>query len=217
MINNNTHIVFDLDDTLYKEIDFVKSAYIYINSYINFRFNLDLSNNIKKCLDGEVNFFDLINSKLHPDQSFTIEKYLELYRFHYPEIGLSEDTTVFLDKIISHNIDFSIITDGRSISQKNKIKALGLDDLAKNIIISEETGFEKPHLNNFKILDRIYPNKKLIYIADNTSKDFLAPNSLNWDTICLINNGQNIHPQDFNLNIDYLPKIKVNYLTEINI
>ena len=217
MIDNNTHIVFDLDDTLYKEIEFVKSAYNYINSYIKFRYDIDLSKNIKKCLDGEVNFLDLINSKLQQDQRFPIEKYLELYRFHYPEIKLPDDTTVFLDKILSHNIDFSIITDGRSISQKNKIKALGLVDLAKNIIISEETGFEKPHLNNFKILDQIYSNKKLIYIADNTSKDFLAPNSLNWDTICLIDNGQNIHPQDFNLNIDYLPKIKVNYLTEINI
>lgn len=217
MIDNNTHIVFDLDDTLYKEVDFVKSAYIYINSYINYRFNLDLSKNIKKCLAGDVNFFDFINSKLHPDQIFPIEKYLELYRFHYPEIKLSKDASVFLEKIISHNIDFSIITDGRSISQRNKIKALGLYDLVKNIIISEETGYEKPHLNNFKILNRIYSNKKLIYIADNTSKDFLAPNSLNWDTICLINNGQNIHPQDFNLNIDYLPKIKVNYLTEISI
>ena len=217
MIDNNTHIVFDLDDTLYKEIEFVKSAYIYINSYIKFRYDIDLSKNIKKCLEGEVNFFDLITSKLQHDQRFPIEKYLELYRFHYPEIKLPDDTNVFLDKILSHNIDFSIITDGRSISQKNKIKALGLVDLAKNIIISEETGFEKPHLNNFKILDRIYSNKKLIYIGDNTSKDFLAPNSLNWDTICLIDNGQNIHPQDFNLNIDYLPKIKVNYLTEINI
>ena len=215
MINNNIHIVFDLDDTLYKEIDFIKSAYIYINNYIKFRFNLDLSNNIKKCLDDEVNFFDLINSKLHPDQSFPIEKYLELYRFHYPEINLSHDTTVFLDKIISHNIDFSIITDGRSISQKNKIKALGLDDLAKNIIISEETGFEKPHLNNFKIIDKIYPNKKLLYIADNTTKDFLAPNVLKWDTICLLDNGQNIHKQNFDLNFDYLPKTKINYLKEI--
>ena len=215
MINNNIHIVFDLDDTLYKEIDFIKSAYIYINNYIKFRFNLDLSNNIKKCLDDEVNFFDLINSKLQPDQSFPIEKYLELYRFHYPEISLSHDTTVFLDKIISHNIDFSIITDGRSISQKNKIKALGLDDLAKNIIISEETGFEKPHLNNFKIIEKIYPNKKLLYIADNTTKDFLAPNVLKWDTICLLDNGQNIHKQNFDLNFDYLPKTKINYLKEI--
>ena len=217
MINKNTHIVFDLDDTLYKEINFVKSAYIYINSYINLRFNLDLSNSIKKCLDGEVNFFDLINSKLHPDQSFPIEKYLELYRFHYPEIGLSDYTTVFLDRISSHNIDFSIITDGRSISQRNKIKALGLYDLVKNIIISEETGFEKPHLNNFKLLERIYPDKKLVYIADNTSKDFLAPNLLNWNTICLLDNGENIHRQNFDLNFEYLPKIKVNNLTDINI
>ena len=152
---------------------------------------------------------------MQPDQSFPIEKYLELYRFHYPEISLSHDTTVFLDKIISHNIDFSIITDGRSISQKNKIKALGLDDLAKNIIISEETGFEKPHLNNFKIIEKIYPNKKLLYIADNTTKDFLAPNVLKWDTICLLDNGQNIHKQNFDLNFDYLPKTKINYLKEI--
>ena len=215
MINNNTHIVFDLDDTLYKEIDFVKSAYIYINSYINYRFNLDLSNNIKKCLDGAVNFFDLINSKLHPDHNFPIEKYLELYRFHYPEIRLSDDATFFLDMILSHNIDFSIITDGRSISQRNKIKALGLNHLAQNIIISEETGHEKPHLNNFKIIEKIYPNKKLLYIADNTTKDFLAPNILKWDTICLLDNGQNIHKQNFDLNIDYLPKKKINYLKEI--
>ena len=217
MINNNSHIVFDLDDTLYKEIDFVRSAYIYINRYINFRYNVDLSNNIKTCLEDGINFFDFINSKLHKNQSLSIEKYLELYRFHYPEISLSDDTTIFLDKILRHNIDFSIITDGRSISQRNKIKALGLHHLAKNIIISEETGFEKPHSHNFQLLDRIFPNKKLIYIADNTSKDFLAPNSLNWDTICLINNGQNIHLQDFDLNIEFLPKIRVNYLTEINL
>lgn len=217
MINNNSHIVFDLDDTLYKEIDFVRSAYSNINRYINFTYNLDFSNNIKMCVEDGINFFDFINSKLPKNKSLSIDKYLELYRFHYPDISLSDDTTIFLEKIFRHNIDFSIITDGRSISQRNKIKALGLHDLAKNIIISEETGFEKPHLHNFQLLERILPDKKLIYIADNTSKDFLAPNFLNWDTICLIDNGQNIHTQDFNLDIDFLPKIKVKFLSEINI
>ena len=217
MIDNNTHIVFDLDDTLYKEIDFVKSAYNYINNYSMSRYNVDLSFYIQECIDDGINFFDLLNSKLQPDQSFPLQKYLELYRFHYPEISFSHDTTVFLDKILNHNIDFSIITDGRSISQRNKIKALGLYDLVKNIIISEETGFEKPHLNNFKLLERIYPDKKLVYIADNTSKDFLAPNLLNWNTICLLDNGENIHRQNFDLNFEYLPKIKVNNLTDINI
>jgi len=215
MINNNTHIVFDLDDTLYKEIDFVKSAYNYINNYIKSRYNIDLSLHIQECVDDGINFFDLIKSRLNQNQSFPIEKYLELYRFHYPEINLSNDTVEFLNKISNQNIDFSIITDGRSISQNNKIKVLGLSNLSKNIIISEETGYEKPHLNNFKIIERIYPNKKLLYIADNTSKDFLAPNTLKWDTICLLDNGQNIHKQNFDLNADYLPKTKINFLNEI--
>jgi putative hydrolase of the HAD superfamily len=215
MINNNTHIVFDLDDTLYKEIDFVKSAYNYINNYIKSRYNIDLSSHIQECVDDGINFFDLIKSRLNQNQSFPIEKYLELYRFHYPEINLSNDTVEFLNKISNKNIDFSIITDGRSISQNNKIKVLGLINLSKNIIISEETGYEKPHLNNFKIIERIYPDKKLLYIADNTSKDFLAPNTLKWDTICLLDNGQNIHKQNFDLNADYLPKTKINLLKEI--
>ena len=120
-----------------------------------------------------------------------------------------------MNNISERKIGFSIITDGRSISQNNKIKALGLSHLAQNIIISEETGYEKPHVNNFKIIEKIYPDKKLLYVADNTSKDFLAPNTLKWDTVCLLDNGQNIHKQNFDLQIKYLPKIKINYLKEL--
>lgn len=215
MINKNTHIVFDLDDTLYKEIDFVKSAYIYINKYIRSRFGIDFFSQIQECIDDGINFYDYIISKLHHKHNFSIEKYLELYRFHYPKLSLSTDTSEFLNNISDRKIGFSIITDGRSISQNNKIKALGLSHLAQNIIISEETGYEKPHVNNFKIIEKIYPDKKFLYVADNTSKDFLAPNTLKWDTVCLLDNGQNIHKQNFDLQIKYLPKIKINYLKEL--
>ena len=202
MINKNTHIVFDLDDTLYKEIDFVKSAYIYVCKYIRSRFGIDFFSQIQECIDDGINFYDYIISKLHHKHNFSIEKYLELYRFHYPKLSLSADTSEFLNNISDRKIGFSIITDGRSISQNNKIKALGLSHLAQNIIISEETGFEKPHVNNFKILEKVYPDKKFLYIADNTSKDFLAPNTLKWDTVCLLDNGQNIHKQNFDLQIN---------------
>lgn len=215
MINKNTHIVFDLDDTLYKEIDFVKSAYIYVCKYIRSRFGIDFFSQIQECIDDGINFYDYIISKLHHKHNFSIEKYLELYRFHYPKLSLSADTTEFLNNISDRKIGFSIITDGRSISQNNKIKALGLSHLAQNIIISEETGYEKPHVNNFKIIEKVYPDKKFLYIADNTSKDFLAPNTLKWDTVCLLDNGQNIHKQNFDLQIKYLPKIKINYLKEL--
>ena len=215
MINKNTHIVFDLDDTLYKEIDFVKSAYIYVCKYIRSRFGIDFFSQIQECIDDGINFYDYIISKLHHKHNFSIEKYLELYRFHYPKLSLSADTSEFLNNISDRKIGFSIITDGRSISQNNKIKALGLSHLAQNIIISEETGYEKPHVNNFKIIEKVYPDKKFLYIADNTSKDFLAPNTLKWDTVCLLDNGQNIHKQNFDLQIKYLPKIKINHLKEL--
>ena len=215
MINNNTHVVFDLDDTLYKEIDYVISAYNYINNYIKHLYNIDLVSNIQECADNNKKFFDLIKSKLNQNQSFLIEKYLELYRFHYPEINLSNDAKEFLNNLSNRGVEFSIITDGRSISQNNKVKALGLTHLVKNIIISEETGFDKPDLNNFKMIEAIYPNKKLLYVADNTYKDFLAPNILNWDTICLLDNGRNIHAQNFDLDSDFLPKRTVKSLKEL--
>lgn len=205
MININSHIVFDLDDTLYKEIEFVKSAYHYINNFVNKRYKIDLSSDIELCLINEISFFDHIQANFPEIKDFTIDKYLELYRFHKPSIFFSSETSEFINKIIESNIHFSIITDGRSISQRNKINSLGISQIIKNVIISEETGYEKPHLNNFKILDEMYPDKNLIYIADNTQKDFLAPNILNWNSICLLDNGKNIHKQNFALEKKYMP------------
>ena len=215
MINSNTHIVFDLDDTLYKEIDFVKSAYVYINNYLKIRFKLDLSSDIERCINKNINFFFFINSQLSLQKRLSIEKYLELYRFHYPKISLSDDTNIFLKELTRKNVDFSIITDGRSISQRNKVHSLGLSYLAKNIIISEETGFEKPDLHNFKLIEDLHIGKKFLYVADNTSKDFVAPNALNWDTCCLLDNGQNIHKQNFALNTEYMPKKRIKSFKEL--
>ena len=128
---------------------------------------------------------------------------------------MSDDTNIFLRELTRKNVDFSIITDGRSISQRNKIHSLALSDLAKNIIISEETGFEKPDFHNFKLIENLHIGKKFIYVADNTSKDFVAPNALNWDTFCLLDNGQNIHKQNFTLNTEYMPKKRIKSFKEL--
>ena len=169
------------------------------------------------CIDNKINYFDFINAKLPVKNKLSIEKYLELYRFHYPSLSLPKETIELINRISNKNIEFSIITDGRSVSQRNKIKSLGLSQLSKNIIVSEETCYEKPHPNNFKLIEQIYPNKNLVYIADNTAKDFFAPNILGWDTICLLDNGINIHKQNFELGCNFLPKYRVKSFKEIKI
>ena len=216
MIKSKKHIVFDLDDTLFKEIDFVNSAYIYINNYIKNKFGVDLFSKIEECLENKYSFYDLLISKLPKNHDFTIQQYLNLYRFHYPSIVLSEDAKNFIDYLLEKNIDYSIITDGRSISQRNKISALGLDQSVKNIIISDETGYQKTDQNNFKLIEKLSPDKEFIYIGDNTKKDFYIPNKLDWLSVCLLDNGRNIHPQDFNLPEEYLPAIKIKKLTDLN-
>ena len=112
MINNDTHIVFDLDDTLYKEIDFVRSAYIFINNYLKISVGLDLSTEIDMCINKNINFFDFINSKIITEKKLSIEKYLELYRFHFPTLSLPDDTKQFLNELMKRKIEFSMLTIG---------------------------------------------------------------------------------------------------------
>lgn len=54
------------------------------------------------------------------------------------------------------------------------------------------------------------------YIGDNLRKDFVAPNKLGWQTICLLDNGENIHSQDFSVDSIFLPMHRVKELPSIS-
>ena len=59
------------------------------------------------------------------------------------------------------------------------------------------------------------PLLEYVYIADNPKKDFTTPNKLGWTSICLLDKGQNVHPQDFSLPIEFLPHFFINSFDEI--
>mgnify|MGYP001288230281 FL=1 len=142
---------------------------------------------------------------------------LELYRSHKPEITLDKKTKCVLDELNESNLYMGLLTDGRSIQQRNKIESLGISNYFKDIIISEEIRSEKPTEKNYSIFMNSSSHKdtKYFYIRDNTSKDFISPNQLGWKTICLKDNGQNIHKQNFDLEKKFLPENIINELSEI--
>ena len=45
-------------------------------------------------------------------------------------------------------------------------------------------------------------------------KDFVAPNHLGWITICLLDDGRNIHHQNFSLTQSMLPQHMISQITE---
>jgi putative hydrolase of the HAD superfamily len=200
--------VFDLDDTLYSERDFEKSGieFVYKNFNIEHIELETILNNrenwIEQIIDGSNN-------------QITLQMVLDAYRNHFPTIQLYKDAKVFLEKLLSQGDEMSLITDGRSITQRNKLRALGIESFFKTVVISEEVNSEKPSENNFKMVMNSKHTENYIYIADNPNKDFIIPNKLGWTSICLLDRGQNVHQQNFKLSIDFLPHYSVNSFEEI--
>ena len=204
--------IFDLDDTLYKEIGFLKSAYREIAKVIGhpkaFDFMLD------SYLYGDNAFKSVIYKY---NLKFTVDQLLDIYRNHKPNISLDQDTATTLDALKARGIIMCLLTDGRSVTQRNKIEALGLYRwfAQEDILISEEYGHGKPSIECYRyFLDR-YPDAQFTVIGDNPTKDFLTPNKFGWTTICFLDDGQNIHDQKLDVEKSYLPKHSINNLSEI--
>ena len=203
---------FDLDDTLYKEIDFLKSAYREIASSVG---RPGLADQMVAWYGEGKNVFESLNQFLGKDTP--LSDYLAIYRNHQPSITLYNGVEETLNELKDRDVILGLITDGRSVSQRNKIEALGLSRWFEdqNIIISEEFGSEKTDKRNFSYFMDKYPERSYYYVGDNTQKDFLAPNGLGWNTVCLLDDGQNIHKQNFNVEGGKLPKKCVNDIRQL--
>lgn len=204
----NKIFVFDLDDTLYPEFSFEESGINYVCKKLNYSRNLT-----KIILKNKRNWVQ--NIVTNSNSNITHNYLLSLYRKHYPSIFLYDDAKIFLKNLTDLNFELSLITDGRVITQKNKLKALGIEHIFKKIIISDEIQSEKPSEKNYKLVMNQNLDKQYIYIGDNPNKDFITPNKLGWTTICLLDRGNNIHKQNFNLSNDFLPDQIIKTFNEI--
>ena len=211
-------VVFDLDDTLYKEIDYLKSAFQEIADYFRDQYGIyglwgEMLRYYREKKDA---FQEVVDFYKRPvEKSFL----LDMYRQHKPNIRFEPETKEVLDALHNNSeYEICMITDGRRVTQWNKIKALGLDKYQKedlDFLISEEHGHTKPDPYAYEMIEAFYPNCTYTYVGDNPAKDFYAANKLGWKTVCLLDNGRNIHKQDFSLADEYLPKYKIESIKEL--
>ena len=188
-INAHSVVVFDLDDTLYNEIDFLKSAYRHISKHLETKNWKPLYSVMLLIYRSEGNVFKFLVKKYNID----LKVLIEMYRNHIPDIYLFDGVLEVINSIKSNKGKLGIITDGRVKTQSAKLKALGIENLFDKVVISEALGTEKPNEANYKTIETSLAGSEYYYIADNLIKDFVTPNSLGWETIGLIDNGLNIH------------------------
>lgn len=212
----NKVVVFDLEDTIYKEVDFLKSGYHAVANYLTQICGVrDMYQDMWNAyLVGVEDVFQ----KVLDDCRLTIDKtaLIDIYRYHQPQIGLDSDTKKVLQQL-HKRCHLALITDGRSETKKNTIEALGVSDYIdwSNVYISDEVGCLKTDpLSFLKIMEK-YSDSQYIYVGDNPEKDFVVPNQLGWDSFCLLDDGQHIHKQDFTQDASKMPKHIINNIIEL--
>lgn len=176
-------VVFDLDDTLYSEKQYIKSGYKAVASILGSELYAE---KLWKYFEQGLPAIDMLLNEL--DCIEKKEECLNIYREHIPEISLYEGVSDLISELLHRNIKVGVITDGRVSGQKKKIQALGLEKLVNDIIITDELGgiqFRKPCDIAFRIMQHRWkiPFEQMIYVGDNVEKDFQAPKQLGMRSI----------------------------------
>ncbi|MFZ0034132.1 MAG: HAD family hydrolase, partial [Sedimentisphaerales bacterium] len=178
-----TTVAFDLDDTLYDELDYCKSGFKAVAQSLS---------NLVDVLSPEEIFDSLwqqftagnrtktFNSALDDlgisYNNETIQKMIETYRSHKPKIKLPADSGKVLRQL-SGKYTLALLTDGFLPAQQLKVQALKIEKYFKCIIYTEQLGrqFWKPSPAGFEKLIQTLNAKPqdTAYVADNQAKDFI--------------------------------------------
>jgi len=189
-IDNIKVVVFDLDDTLYSEKEYIKCGFKAIG---NFLFNVDnVENKLWYYFENKRKPIDclLIDEGIYSEKLKL--KCLDIYRLNQPILHFHDGVLDLFDLLKKSGIKTGIITDGRPEGQKAKIESLGLTTLVDKIIITDELGgieYRKPCTKAFELMQEYFAVgfNQMCYIGDNLKKDFIAPSKLGMNFIFYCN------------------------------
>jgi putative hydrolase of the HAD superfamily len=195
-------LVFDMDDTLYDEADYVRSGFGAVARAAG-RSGAEID-----ALTGwlEAAFmsgargdtFDRLRAA-YPDVAarFSTAALVDVYRAHRPDIHLTDDVSDLLDRLCGLGLRLGVLTDGPVASQAAKAAALGLARWFEPILITggHDATFTKPGTAGFAAIADVWglPAHELAYVGDNPAKDFIGPHRLGWTAIRLSRPGQLHH------------------------
>lgn len=212
---SDTVFVFDLDDTLYPEIEYVRSCFGIVDQIVERDYGIrDSRTSLEQWYRAGSEAPIQLLWEQHGLPTSERQFVIDTMRAHSPTIHLFDDAARLLEKIRSASIPFAIVTDGRSITQRAKLQALNCLDAAY-ISISEETGLSKTDSRRFLQVTSFVPSGHYVYIGDNPAKDFWVPNLLGWKTIMRIHQPPLVHSQNLSEDIRANPDAIVRTFDEI--
>lgn len=183
-------IVFDLDDTLYLERDFVLSGFAAADRCLASErgtagFAECAGRLFAEGKRGKVFDAALAELGIEPTPA-SVDRLVAAYREHEPSIALCEDSVATLEWA-APGFRLALITDGYAAVQVRKIRGLGLESRIPCRIVTDEIGraFWKPSPEPYRHVMQHFPGapEGYVYIGDNPRKDFTSARALGWRTV----------------------------------
>ncbi|GLR64422.1 HAD family hydrolase [Marinospirillum insulare] len=147
-------IIFDLDDTLYLEKDYVLSGFQAVAKHLAKHYKLDqktcyqflAAHFAKQGRDKIFNhLYQAFSQQLsHKSEANCIQELVTVYRQHQPKIILETWVYKALEELKSKGIKLGLLTDGLPLMQQNKVTALMLEKHFDQIVYSWEINQPKP-------------------------------------------------------------------------
>jgi putative hydrolase of the HAD superfamily len=215
-------IIFDLDDTLYSERDFVLSGFQAVADWGGI--HLGVAKELGYATLANLYYQGVRNNtfnqwlEIHGVQSAEIvPQLLHIYRQHLPTISPFPESINLLETI-ANSYKIGLVSDGYLAVQQQKWTALGLDPFFDAVVFSDSLGRAnwKPSTAPFESVLaalNISPAQS-VYIGDNPLKDFFGARQLGMFTI------QFTHPKSEYGEVqppssDHSAHFRINSLTEV--
>ena len=189
-------VVFDLDDTLYEEMSFVRGGFRAVAAWLErevpgaraekcYEWMLD-----ELARNGRGRVFDAVLERLGRRASRRmVAACVQVYRRQEPKLRLYPDAERALRSLDAAGVPVYIVTDGHPGVQSAKLRALGLAGRTsiRRCYLTRRYGLrhEKPSPYCFlRISEReSVPPGRVVYVGDNPCKDFVGIRPLGFRTV----------------------------------
>lgn len=186
-------VVFDLDDSLYPERQYVTSGMRAVSAWLEQRLRFPKERTFRElCALAETaergqtfnhwaEFYEL-------DPRIWVLRMVQVYRCHSPQIRPYPEVNAVLQRLAAR-CRLGLVSDGYREAQRRKWDALKLDQYFHAVVFSDDLGRDnwKPSPLPFRtaLAKLAAPAERAVYVGDNPSKDFSGARRIGMQTIRL--------------------------------
>lgn len=175
-------VVFDLDDTLYPEREFVLSGFRSVALWVEQNTEISFADAYGQLVqfseeDSHGHTFDRFLEDHGIWSASIAQEMVEIYRGHRPEISSFPGVPAMLARL-GKRFRIGLLSDGYLDVQQRKLDALALEHCFDAVVFSDKWGKDawKPNPRPFNVILEKFGLKgaQAVYVADNPVKDFLG-------------------------------------------